>query len=58
MCKKHSILFGAQFSRYLFPVGFDESEDKTSIHDWQEIIEEEGQAGVEPFHQLKILKRQ
>lgn len=52
------MLFGAEFLRYLFPVGFDESEDKASIHDWQEVIEEKGQAGVEPFHQLKILKRQ
>ena len=37
---------------YLFPICLDQGEDKASIHDWQQVIEEESQASVEPLHQL------
>lgn len=41
--------------KYLFPVGPDEGEDKTAVHDRQQVIEEEGQTHVESLHQFQIL---
>lgn len=43
---------------YLFPVGSDQREDKASVHDRQQIIEEEGQAGVQSLHQLQVLVKE
>lgn len=42
-------------SQYLFPVCLDEGEDKASVHDRQQVIQEEGQAGVQTLHQLQVL---
>lgn len=40
---------------HLFPVSLDQGEHEASVHDRQQIIEEEGKTGVQPLHQLEVL---
>lgn len=41
---------------YLFVVGADEVEDKATVHERQQVIQEEGQTAVQPLHKLHILR--
>ena len=43
---------------YLLVVSPDQAEDKATVHQGQQIAEEEGQAGVEALGQLRILGAQ
>ena len=41
---------------YVFVVGADEVEDKATVHERQQVIQEEGQTAVQPLHKLQILR--
>ena len=45
-------------SAYLLVVSPDQAEDEATVHQGQQIAEEEGQAGVEALGQLRILGAQ
>ena len=51
-------LSGGHDDSYLLPVGLDEREDESSVHDGQKVIQEEGQAVVQPLYQLQVLIRE
>lgn len=44
--------------RHLLVVRADEVENKTTVHERKQVIEEEGQTAVQPLHQLNILPRE
>lgn len=56
MRRKDSLLStSCMWGSHLLPVRSDEGEDEASVHDRQQVVEEEGQTGVEPLHQLQVL---